>query len=138
MRVDVNIILAGPKPYATSLRPSESNHVTGNVVVMHLKGPLVQGPAVTFFLDQVRLLVCRGIINFVVDLAAAADIDSRGAGGLAAAYNSIRDARGKIKYVLVSEELPSAILQNHLDRVFEIYSNESLALASFKRVGAKT
>lgn len=131
MRVDVDIVLAGPKPYATPLRPSQSNHVPGNIVVMHLKGALVQGPSVSFFLRQVRLLIGRGISNFVIDLLDATSIDSRGAGGLAAAYNSVCDVRGRIKYVLASEELPSAICQNDLDRVFEIYSDEASALSSF-------
>ena len=131
MRVDVDIVLAGPKPYATPLRGSGSNHVPGNIVVMHLKGPLVQGPAVSFFLRQVRLLIGRGVGNFVIDLLDAPYIYSRGVGSLAAAYNSVRDARGRIKYVLASKQLPSAILQNHLDQIFEIYSDEASALASF-------
>ena len=131
MRVDVDIVLAGPKPHTTPLRPSEFVHIKGNIAVMHLKGALVQGPAVSFFLRQVRLLIGRGINNFVVDLLGATYIDSRGAGGLAAAYNSVHDARGKIKYVFASKELPPVICENRLDTVFEIFPDEASALASF-------
>ena len=129
MRIDVDLALVNPKPYATPLRPSKSDSRSEPVVVMHLSGDLVQGSGVYFFLEQLRLLMHRGIRNFVIDLRNASGIDNRGVGGLAAAYNSVRDARGKVKSVLASEELLSAIRKNHLDRVFEIYQDEDSALA---------
>jgi anti-anti-sigma regulatory factor len=131
MRIDVDLALNSPKPYSTPLRPSKSVGKADPVVVVHLSGALVQGSGVYFFLEQVRLLIGRGIRNIVIDLLNAEVIDNRGVGGLAAAYNAIRDARGKIKYVLDSDDLFSAIRKNHLDRVFEIYKDETSALASF-------
>jgi len=131
MRIDLDIILINPKPLASSLRPSELIHMTEDIIVIHVRGPLVQGAPVSFFLEQIRLLVGRGISNFVIDLLDAVSLDDRGVGGLAAAYNFIRDARGKIKYVFASKELISALSKNHLDRVFEIYQDESSALSSF-------
>lgn len=130
MRIDVDVALVSPKPYATPLRPSKSVSTREHLVVMHLSGALVQGAGVYFFLDQIRLLIGRGIRNFVIDLLEAGSIDTRGVGGLAAAYNSVRDVRGRIRYVLVSEELFSAICKAHLDRVFEIYKDEDSAIAS--------
>lgn len=131
MRVDLDVVLVNPHPFATSLRPSELNHMAENIAVIHLKGSLIQGAAVSFFLDQIRLLVGRGISNFVIDLLEAASIDSRGVGSLAAAYNATRDARGKVKYILASKEMLSALNQNHLDRIFEVFEDEPSALASF-------
>lgn len=130
MRIDVDVALVNPKPFATPLRPSKSVSTREPVVVIHLSGALVQGAGVYFFLDQIRQLIGRGIRTFVVDLLEAGSIDARGVGGLAAAYNSVRDARGRIKYVLDSEELFSAICKTHLDRVFEIYRDEDSAIAS--------
>lgn len=130
MRIDVDVALVNPKPYATPLRPSKSLGLREPLVVMHLSGALVQGAGVYFFLDQIRLLIGRGIRNFVIDLLEAGSMDTRGVGGLAAAYNSVRDARGRIKYVLDSEDLFSAIRKTHLDRVFEIYKDEDSAIAS--------
>jgi anti-sigma B factor antagonist len=131
MRIDVDLALVNPKPYATPLRPSKSVSTKEPVVVMHLSGALVQGSGVYFFLEQIRLFISRGVRNFVIDLLEAVSIDNRGVGGLAAAYNFVRDARGQIKYVLDSDELLSSICKNHLERVFEIYQNEDSALASF-------
>ncbi len=131
MRIDLDIILVNPKPLASSLRPSELVQMTENLVVIHVRGPLIQGVAVSFFLEQIRLLVGRGISNFVIDLLDAASVDDRGVGGLAAAYNFIRDARGTVKYVFASKEVLSALSKNHLERVFEIYQDEESALASF-------
>ena len=131
MRIDVDINLIDPKPFVRSLRPSGLDRMAENIVVIHLRGSLVQGAAVSFFLEQIRLLLGRGVRNFVIDLLGAELIDGRGVGSLAAAYNSVRDARGKIKYLLASEELLSAIQKNHLDRVFELHQNETSALASF-------
>ncbi|MEJ2009430.1 MAG: STAS domain-containing protein [Acidobacteriota bacterium] len=134
MRIDLDVILIDPKPFVTPFRPSEFDHRAENVVVVHLKGSLVQGPAVSFFLEQIRLLVSRGVSNFVIDLLEAGYIDSRGVGGLAAAYNAIRDARGKIRYILASKELLSALSKIHLDQVFDIFEDEASALASFCKV----
>ena len=127
----MDLALINPKPYATALRPSKSLNAREPVVVLHLKGPLVQGASVCFFLDQLRLLISRGIRSFVIDLLHADCIDARGVGSLAAAYNSVRDVRGSIKYVLDSEELFSSICRNHLDRVFEIHKDESSAFAGY-------
>jgi anti-anti-sigma regulatory factor len=131
VRIDLDVFLVNPKPYTTPLRASDFTRTKRDVVVMHLRGSLVQGAAVSFFLEQVRVLVGRGVSNLVIDLLDAARIDNRGVGGLAAAYNSIRDARGKIKYVISSSELLSAISKNHLDRVFEIHRDGASALDSF-------
>lgn len=134
MRVDLDVILIDPQPIATQLRPSEVDRMAENVVVMHLKGPLVQGAAVSFFLDQIRLLIDRGIGNFAIDLHDVQSIDSRGVGSLAAAYNAIRDARGRVKYIHASRELHAALSRNHLDTVFEVFEDEPAALASFCEV----
>jgi anti-anti-sigma regulatory factor len=131
VRIDVDLALVNRRPYATPLRPSNSEISREPVVVMHLSGALVQGSGVSFFLEQLRMLIARGIKRFVVDLLQADFVDARGVGGLAAAYNSVRDARGRIKYVLDSQELLSSICRNHLDRVFEIYHDETSALAGF-------
>lgn len=131
MRIDVDLALVNPKPHTTSLRPSKSVRTTETLVVMHLRGVLGQGPGVCFFLEQIRLLISRGIRNFVIDLLEAEIIDTQGVGSLAAAYNFVRDTRGQIKYVFDSEEQLSTIRKNHLDNVFEIYQDEDSALASF-------
>ena len=84
-----------------------------------------------FFLEQIRLLISRGFRNFVIDLLDAEIIDTQGVGSLAAAYNFVRDTRGHIKYVFDSDEQLSAMRENHLDKVFEIFRDENSALASF-------
>lgn len=134
MRIDVDLALVNPKPYATALRTSKSQNSGEPVVVMHLNGALVQGASVCFLLEQLRLLISRGVRGFVIDLLQADCIDARGVGSLAAAYNSVRDVRGSIKYVLDSEELFSSICRNHLDRVFEIHRDESSAFAGSKQI----
>lgn len=136
MRIDLGLSLTNPKPYATALRPSKSATEGEPVVVIHLSGDLVQGAGVSFFLEQVRLLVGRGIRGFAVDLLEVASIDNHGVGCLAAAYNFIRDARGAVKYIVKSEAVLSAIEKSHLDRAFDIYQDEASALASFgKKAG---
>jgi anti-anti-sigma regulatory factor len=131
MRIDVYLALVNPKPHATSFRPSKSARTAKPLVVIHLSGTLEQGPCVCFFLEQVRVLVSRGIRNFVIDLLEAEIIDAQGVGSLAAAYNFVCDTRGQIKYVLDSEAQLSAIRKIHLDKDLEIFQDENSALASF-------
>lgn len=131
MRIDLDVVLNDPRPSTTPLRPSEFTRTTENVVIVHLRGFLIQGAATSFFLDQIRMLVDRGIGNLVIDLLDVERVDSRGIGSLAAAYNFIRDARGKIKYILASKQVLSALNKNHLDELFEIFQDEPSALSSF-------
>jgi anti-sigma B factor antagonist len=131
VRIDVDFALVNPRAYATPLRPSKLHGTTEHIVLVHLRGNLVQGAGVSFFLEQIRLLISRGVRNFVIDLLGATCIDASGVGGLAAVYNSVRDACGEIKYVSASDELLSSIRRNHPERVFEIYQDETSALASF-------
>lgn len=129
MRIDMDLALTSPKPYATALRSSKSATEGEPVVVMHLSGDLVQGAGVSFFLENVRQLMGRGVRSFVVDLLQVASVDNIGVGGLAATYNSVRDARGVIKYIVKSDTMLSAIRNNHLDGIFDIYQSETSALA---------
>lgn len=131
MRIDLEVVLVDHRPYTKPPRELELTSTPKDIAVMHLQGSLVKGAAVSFFLEQVRLLIGRGVSNLVIDLIEADSIDERGVGGLAAAYNSIRDARGRIKYVISSNELLAIIGKNHLDRVFEIYRDGASALGSF-------
>lgn len=131
MRIDLDVVLVNHKPYTKPFRTLDLASTPNDIAIIHLQGPLVKGAAVSFFLDQVRLLITKGVSNIVIDLLEAERIDDRGVGGLAAAYNSIRDVRGRIKYVINSNELLSVIGKNHLDHVFEIYQDGASALSSF-------
>jgi len=133
MRIDVDLALADPRPGATPLRASEFDNSDAHLAVIHVNGPLAEGEGVRFFLDQVRLLIGRGIGIFVIDLEGAPRVDRAGVCALAAAYNLIRDARGKVKYIITSRDVLIGIRKNHLDRVFEIFQNEAAALAGFAR-----
>lgn len=130
MRIDLDLSLTNPRPYATALHPSKSATEGEPVIVIHLSGDLVQGAGASFFLEQVRQLVRRGIRSFVVDLLEVASLDNYGIGCLAATYNFICDARGVIKYIVTSDTMLIAIQENHLDSTFDIYQNETSALAS--------
>ncbi|HEX5411908.1 MAG TPA: STAS domain-containing protein [Terriglobia bacterium] len=131
IRIDVDVALVNPKPNATLLRSSKSGKTAEAMAVLHVNGALAEGPCVCFFLEQIRLLIARGIRNFVIDLTKTDFIDARGVGSLAAAFNTVRDRRGRINYVLDSAELLSIIRRNNLDQVFEIFPDEESALASF-------
>ena len=85
MRIDVDLALINSKPYASPFRPSKLAGPREHIVFVHLKDDLVQGASGSFFLEQLRLLINRGVRNFVIDLLEAAGIDARGVGGLAAA-----------------------------------------------------
>jgi|YelNatPaOPRAMG01_1025707.scaffolds.fasta_scaffold74256_2 anti-anti-sigma regulatory factor len=133
MRIDMDVALVDPKPHATPLRPSEFDNSAEHFAVIHVKGPLVEGEGVRFFLEQIRLLIGRGVGRFVIDLDGVPLVDRGGVYALAAAYNLIRDARGKVKYAITSADIHIGIRKNHLDRVFEIFQNEAAALAGFAK-----
>lgn len=53
MRIDVDVAMFNPKPFATPPRPSKSMSTREPVVAIHLIGALVQGAGNCFSLDQV-------------------------------------------------------------------------------------
>ena len=102
-----------------------------DVSVIHLTGPLVRELPVLTFRDQIRELLDQGARNFAINLAEVPYADSYGVGGLAAAYNLIQQAGGRIKFFAARDRLVRTLHRLRLDTVLEFFEDEGSALSSF-------
>jgi len=102
-----------------------------DVSVIHLRGPLVRELPVLTFRHQIRELLDQGVRNFAINLAEVPHADSYGLGGLAAAYNLVQQAGGRIKFFAANDRLVRTLHRLHLDTVLEFFEDEESALSSF-------
>ena len=102
------------------------------VAVIDVGGPLAEVRFVQALYDAIRGSLEEGTANFAINLAHVAASDSYALGALAAAYNLVRQAGGRIKFFAAPERLIRALRKFHLDSVLELYANESLALSNLQ------
>jgi anti-sigma B factor antagonist len=72
-------------------------------------------------------------IEFLIDLRSVTYISSTGVGSLIKCYRSVLKKKGHVKLLSPSQSVRNILAISKLDGVFEIFSNEAEALASFKK-----
>ena len=75
-------------------------------------------------------------VSFLLDLRSVTYISSTGVGSLIKAYRSVLKKKGQLKLLSPSQSVRNILAISKLDGVFEIFSDESEALASFKENNA--
>ena len=108
-----------------------ADHDENGVTVIDLPGPLVGERPAHDLRDRVLDLLEMGGRNFAVNLAEVAYADSQGVGALAAVFNLVRRQKGRIKFFAAPARLVRMLASLHLDTLFELFGDESSALASF-------
>jgi anti-anti-sigma factor len=103
-----------------------------HAAVIDLNGRLAEEGAVHGLHCKVRDLIDAGIVNFAVNLAQVPSANSYTLGGLASAYNLIRQAGGRIKFFGATEQLIRTFKKLHLDTVLEFFGDERSALSSLQ------
>jgi len=103
-----------------------------DVSVIDLTGPLVRELPVLAFRDQIRELLDQGTQDFAINLAGVSYADSYGVGGLAAAYNLVHQAGGRIKFFAAPERLVRTLRRLRLDTILELVDDEASALSTLR------
>jgi anti-anti-sigma factor len=108
-----------------------SDRRVGDVAVVDLACHLTRELAPRSFVHRVRKLLDEGTRKFAINLEHVRDIDSSGLGGLAAAYNWIKQADGEIKLFAARARVRRTLNRVRLDTVFQILEDEKAALRAF-------
>lgn len=101
------------------------------IAVLHLKGRLVAGQAVSEFRDTLESLSRDGISKLVLDLAGVDYIDSTGLGALVVSATSRRKTGGNIKLLNLNRRNIELLVMTKLATVFEIFTDEQDAVNSY-------
>lgn len=102
------------------------------VRIIKITGRLDPGEGQDQVYEMVLAFIEEGEINFLLDLRSVTYISSTGVGSLIKAYRSVLKEKGQVKLLSPSQSVRNILAISKLDGVFEIFSSESEALASFK------
>jgi anti-sigma B factor antagonist len=105
----------------------------GDLTILDLKDPLVEGEGDDAFRDAVDRLVELGRLQVLVNMADVPFIDSTGLGVLASKYVTLHKRNGRLKLCNISPRTRRVLETTKLVRVFEIFASEAEAVSSFGR-----
>ena len=104
-----------------------------DVTVLDLKGrERIRGAALVLH-ESIRCLAGEGKTQVLLDLASVKHIDSGGLGELIASHVTLDKKGGALKLMHITESVHEQMSAAEVLEVFDVYDNESKALASFVR-----
>ena len=111
-------------------------HVThrdaGLVTVVDLGGKITLGEESALLRTTVRGLLEEQRTKIVLNLADVNYIDSAGIGELVSAYTSVKGRGGELKLLHLTKKVHDLIQITKLYTVFDVHSEESAAVRSFR------
>ena len=104
-----------------------------SVRVVKISGRLDPGDGPDQLHDLVQGFIEQGETEFLLDLRSVTYISSTGVGSLINSYRSALKKKGHLRLLSPSQSVRNILAISKLDGVFEIFSDERSALASFKQ-----
>ncbi len=104
-----------------------------SVRIIRVTGRLDPGDGPDPLSDMIQKFVEEEEIDFLLDLRGVTYISSTGVGSLIKCYRSVLKQKGHVKLFSPSQSVRNILAISKLDGVFEIFSDEKAALASFKK-----
>jgi anti-sigma B factor antagonist len=103
------------------------------IVVVDMVGKLTLSESRTQLRDLIHVLSGTGHKRFLLNLAGVEYVDSDGMGELVRCYSTVRQRGGEMKLVQVNKRVGDLLQITRLNTLFEIHSEEQIALHSFQR-----
>lgn len=104
----------------------------GETTVVELGGRIVLGEGSALLRKTVRGLLEENRNRLVLNLADVDYIDSSGIGELVSAYTAVKNRGGELKLLHLTKKVHDLLQLTKLYTVFDVYTDESTALRSFK------
>ena len=101
------------------------------VEIISLQGKITIGSGDTQLREVISAALASGKSNVLLDLSGVTTIDSSGIGELVGSYTTVTNRGGKLKLLHLPAKLNELLHVTQLITVFEVYENETEALASF-------
>lgn len=108
-----------------------------DVRIIKITGRLDPGDGPDQLFDMVQRFVEENEINFLLDLRSVTYISSTGVGSLIKCYRAVLKQKGHVKLLSPSQSVRNILAISKLDGVFEIFSDEPEALASFTETASE-
>ncbi|SRR5579871_4358197 len=108
----------------------------GNVLVLHLTGPITLGAGTREFRALIQETVEAGKTNILLNMSEVYYIDSSGLGELVAAYTTVTRKGGKLKLAKLTQRVQDVVQLTRVYRIFEVFGDEESAIHSFESPSA--
>ncbi len=103
----------------------------GDVVVLDVKGEMMNNKEYGSLKRRVGEVLGRGHLSLLLNLSQVPYMNSRGVGELASAFISVRNRHGKLKVAASQSRVMKILALSKLDTVIEMFDTEAEALHSF-------
>jgi anti-sigma B factor antagonist len=104
----------------------------GDVTIVDFSGKITLGEGSAMLRNTVRELVNSGSKKILLSLYDVDYIDSSGIGELVSAYTTVKNASGELKLLHLTKRVHDILQITRLFTVFDVQSEESAAIRSFK------
>src|SRR5215203_3297278 len=108
------------------------------ITILDLEGNIRLGDGSPELHEALRLLVERGEMKILLNMADVYHIDSSGLGEMVSGYTTIHKAGGELKLFHLSDRVHELMTMTKLFTVFDVYDNESEAVRSFASASQKS
>jgi anti-anti-sigma factor len=105
----------------------------GDVVIVDLKGKLTAGLGDQILRETLDELLAEDWKKILLNLSEVSFMDSAGVGELVAGLRTAKRLGSALKLLSASERVQSTLFISKLLPIFELYEDESVALAEFVR-----
>jgi anti-sigma B factor antagonist len=105
---------------------------SGPVTIVDLSGRIILGEGSALLRTTVRELLEDKQTKIVLNLGDVDYIDSAGIGELVSAYTAVKNRGGDLKLLNLTKKVRDLIQLTKLYTVFEVHTDESSAVGSFK------
>lgn len=122
------------EPIVMMRRPTKViSRKVDSVRIIRVTGRLDPGDGPDPLSEMIQKFVEEEEIDFLLDLRGVTYISSTGVGSLIKCYRSVLKQKGHVKLFSPSQSVRNILAISKLDGVFEIFSDEKAALASFQK-----
>ena len=108
-----------------------SSRETGGVEVIKLEGKITIGSGDTQLRDTIMQALNDGKNHILLDMSGVTTIDSSGIGELVGSFTTVTNRGGKLKLLHLPKKVNELLHVTQLITVFEVYEDESQAVASY-------
>jgi anti-sigma B factor antagonist len=104
---------------------------SGSITVVDLRGSIDLGEASLALRRSIRDLVESGRTKIILNFSEVNSMDSAGVGELVGAYMPVKSKGGELKFLSPTKKVLDMLQITRLDKVFEVYTDEQMAIRSF-------
>ena len=108
-----------------------SERQAGDITILDMNGKVTIGEGSVALRSTIRRLLSEGKKNILLNLGSVGYIDSSGIGELVSSFTAVNKEGGTLKLLNLTEKIQDLLAITKLLTVFDVYEDESAALASF-------